>query len=86
MSLTKTIKLPFTLHGRNGKTSAPPVLDEHNNQTSGRIDIIEHAPGTPLTFPATLADEFLAMFGKHGAVECAGVEGVDVIALAASAA
>ncbi len=82
MSLTKTITLPFTYHSKNGATSAPFICDQNGNRVAGRMDIIEHAPGTPLTLPTAVADALLARFGKQGAEE-AGGEGVDVVALAA---
>jgi hypothetical protein len=84
MSLTKTITLPFTFHSRNGATFAPAVFDANNNQVAGRLDVIEHPPGTRLTLPADVADALLAKFWKQGAEEVGG-DGVDVVALAAAA-
>jgi hypothetical protein len=83
MSLTKTITLPFTFHTKNGATSAPFILDANNNQVAGRLDVIEHPPGTALTLPADVADALLARFWKQGAEEVGG-EGVDIVALAAA--
>lgn len=83
MSLTKTITLPFTFHTKNGATSAPFILDANNNQVAGRLDVIEHPPGTALTFPADVANRLLDRFGKAGAVEIPG-DGFDVVALAAA--
>jgi hypothetical protein len=81
MSLTKTITLPFTYHTKNGATSSPVIFDQNGNRVAGRLDVIEHPPGTALKLPADVADALLAQFGKHGAEEVGG-EGVDIVALA----
>jgi hypothetical protein len=83
MPCTKTITLPFTYHTKNGATSAPVIFDEHGNRVAGRLDVIEHPPGTRLTLPADVADALLRQFWKHGAEEVGG-EGVDVVSLAAA--